>query len=339
MLSPALVTTVTLIRGDGIGPEIMEATVRMVEATGAPIQWEERPAGANAIAQFSSPLPKDTLDSIRKNRVALKAPLMTPVGGGYRSVNVMARQELDLYANVRPAKAFDGVASRYPECDLVVVRENTQGLYSGVEHYVDAKKEAAQAISYVSRDASERVIRFAFEFARREGRKKVTLVHKANILKLTTGLFLKVGQQIAASFPEITFEDRIVDAMAMQLVLFPERFDVIVTTNLFGDILSDLTAGLIGGLGLAPSANIGKDCAIFEAIHGTAPDIAGKGLANPTALALSAAMMLRHVGHPEAGERLRAALRAVIAEGAPRTPDLGGSASTTEFADAVCARL
>lgn len=332
-------TTVTLIRGDGIGPEIMEATVQMVEATGAPLEWDERPAGANAIAEYASPLPPDTLDSIRRNRVALKAPLMTPVGGGYRSVNVMARQELELYANVRPAKAFEGVESRHPECDLVVVRENTQGLYSGVEHYIDAKKEAAQAISYISRDASERVIRFAFEFAQREGRKKVTLVHKANILKLTTGLFLKVGQEVARSFPEIAFEERIVDAMAMQLVLHPERFDVIVTTNLFGDILSDLTAGLIGGLGLAPSANIGEGCAIFEAIHGTAPDIAGKGMANPTALAFSAAMMLRHLGHAEASDRLGAALRAVLADGTQRTPDLGGSASTMEFADAVCARL
>ena len=339
VLSPASVNSVTLMRGDGIGPEIMEATLRMVEATGAPIEWEECAAGANAVAQFSSPLPEDTLASIRKNRVALKAPLMTPVGGGYRSVNVMARQELNLYANVRPAKAFDGIESRYPDCDLVVVRENTQGLYSGVEHYIDAKKEAAQAISYISRDASERAIRFAFEFARRQGRRKVTLVHKANILKLTTGLFLRVGQEIARSFPEIMFEERIVDAMAMQLVLHPDRFDVIVTTNLFGDILSDLTAGLIGGLGLAPSANIGEDCAIFEAIHGTAPDIAGQGVANPTALALSAAMMLRHLGHGEESDRLGNAIRAVIAEGTTRTPDLGGNASTMEFADAVCARI
>ena len=330
---------VTLLRGDGIGPEIMEATIRLVEAPGAPIEWDERQAGANAIAQHSTPLPQDTLDSIRQNRVALKAPLMTPVGGGYRSVNVMARQELDLYANVRPVKGFEGVKSRYPETDLIVVRENTQGLYSGVEHYIDAKKQAAQAVSYISREASERVIRFAFEFAKREGRKKITLVHKANILKLTTGLFLKVGQEVAQAYPDIEFEDRIVDAMAMQLVISPERFDVIVTTNLFGDILSDLTAGLIGGLGLAPSGNIGEDCAIFEAIHGTAPDIAGKGMANPTALALSAAMMLRHLGHPEAGDRLASALRAVIAEGKTCTPDLGGSASTMEFAEATCARI
>lgn len=330
---------VTLLRGDGIGPEIMEATVRLIEATGAPIEWEECPAGASAVAEFSSPLPPQTLQSIRRNRVALKAPLMTPIGGGYKSVNVMARQELDLYANVRPAKSLAGVESRYPDCDLVVVRENTQGLYSGVEHYIDVKKNAAQAVSYVSRDASERVIRFAFEFAKKTRRKKVTLVHKANILKLTTGLFLKVGQEIAEAYPDITFEDRIVDAMAMQLVLYPERFEVIVTTNLFGDILSDLTAGLIGGLGLAPSGNYGTDCAIFEAIHGTAPDIAGKGIANPTALALSAAMMLEHLGHPHEGKRLADALRAVIAEGKTTTGDLGGSASTMEFADAVRARI
>jgi isocitrate dehydrogenase (NAD+) len=332
-------TRVTLIRGDGIGPEIMDATIKMVEATQVPIEWDEQPAGAGAIPTHSVPLPETTLESIRRNRVALKAPLMTPVGVGFKSVNVTARQELDLYANVRPVKAFVGLPSRYPECDLVVVRENTQGLYSGVEHYIDTKKQAAQAVSYISRDSSERVIRFAFEYARREGRKKVTLVHKANILKLTTGLFLKVGQEVAEAYPDIEFDDRIIDATAMQLVLYPERFDVIVTTNLFGDILSDLTAGLIGGLGLAPSANYGEECAIFEAIHGTAPDIAGQGVANPTALALSAAMMLRHLGHPEAGDRLETALRGVIADEEARTPDLGGTASTTSFADAVVGRL
>ncbi len=330
---------VTLIRGDGIGPEIMEATVRMIEATGVSIDWDEQPAGLNAIPTHGAPLPESTLDSIRSSRVALKAPLMTPVGTGFKSVNVLARQELDLFANVRPVRAFDGLPNRYPECDLVVVRENTQGLYSGVEHYIDIKKNAAQAVSYVSREASERVIRFAFEYARREGRKKVTLVHKANILKLTTGLFLKVGQEVAQNFPDIEFEDRIIDAMAMQLVLYPERFDVIVTTNLFGDILSDLTAGLIGGLGLAPSGNYGEEFAIFEAIHGTAPDIVGKGVANPTALALSGVLMLRHLGRHEAGDRLEAAIRGVIADGQSRTVDLGGTATTMGFADAVIARL
>jgi len=330
---------VTLIRGDGIGPEIMDATVRMVEATGVSIEWDEQPAGQNAIAVYSAPLPASTVKSIRENRVALKAPLMTPVGTGFKSVNVMARQELDLYANVRPVRAFEGLPNRYPEVDLVVVRENTQGLYSGVEHYIDVKKQAAQAVSYISREASERVVRFAFEYARREGRKKVTLVHKANILKLTTGLFFQVGQEVAKGYPDIAFDDRIIDAMAMQLVMCPERSDVIVTTNLFGDILSDLTAGLIGGLGLAPSANYGEDYAIFEAIHGTAPDIAGTGIANPTALALSAAMMLRHLGRPEAGDRLEAAIRGVIEDDEARTPDLRGTASTTRFTDAVIARL
>lgn len=328
-----------MIRGDGIGPEIMDAAAQLVEATGAPIEWEEKQAGASAIAEHSTPLPSETLASIRKNKIAFKAPLMTPVGGGYRSVNVLARQELDLFANVRPANVFHGVDSRFDKCDLVVVRENTQGLYAGIEYYTDPKQNAAQAISIVTRFASERVIRFAFEFARSTGRKRVTLVHKANILKLTTGLFLKAGQEIAEEYPDIEFEDRIVDAMAMQLVMHPERFDVIVTTNLFGDILSDLTAGLVGGLGLAPSANYGEEYAIFEAIHGTAPDIAGRGIANPTALALSGAMMLRHLGHREEGDRLEAALRSVIEEGKQTTPDLGGSSSTAQFAEAVKARL
>ena len=283
-------TRVTLIRGDGIGPEIMDAAAMLVEATGAPIEWEEHPAGASAIAEHSTPLPAETLASIRKNKVAFKAPLMTPVGGGYRSVNVLARQELDLYANISVA--------------------NTR-----------------------------RIVRFAFEYARANGRKKVTLVHKANILKLTTGLFLRVGQEIAEEYPDIIFEDRIVDATAMQLVMFPERFDVIVTTNLFGDILSDLTAGLVGGLGLAPSGNYGEDCAIFEAIHGTAPDIAGRNISNPTALTLSGAMMLHHLGYHEHGQRLDDAVRGVIAEGKHLTPDLKGTATTDEFAQAVRARL
>ncbi|MCB9648009.1 MAG: isocitrate/isopropylmalate dehydrogenase family protein [Deltaproteobacteria bacterium] len=332
-------TRVTLIRGDGIGPEIMEAAASLVEATGAPIEWEEHPAGASAIAEHSTPLPAETLASIKKNKVAFKAPLMTPVGGGYRSVNVLARQELDLYANVRPARVFEGVKTHFDKCDLVVVRENTQGLYAGIEHYLDPKKETAQAIALVTHYASDRIIRFAFEYARANGRKKVTLVHKANILKFTSGLFLRVGQEIAEEYPDIVFEDRIVDAMAMQLVMFPERFDVIVTTNLFGDILSDLTAGLVGGLGLAPSGNYGEDTAIFEAIHGTAPDIAGRGISNPTALTLSGAMMLHHLGYHEEGKRLEAAVRGVIAEGKHLTPDLKGSATTTEFTQAVRARL
>ena len=303
-------TRVTLLRGDGIGPEIMDASLRMVEATGVSIEWEEKAAGTNAVAEHGSPLPEDTLQSIRDNRVAFKAPLMTPIGGGFKSVNVHARQALDLFANVRPVQTLEGVDTRYKDVELVVVRENTQGLYAGLEHYLDNTKK-----------------------------KKVTLVHKANILKLTTGLFLRVGQEIAAEYPDVEFEDRIIDAMAMQLVLHPERFGVIVTTNLFGDILSDLTAGLIGGLGLAPSGNYGNSAAIFEAIHGTAPDIAGQGIANPPALALSGAMMLRHLGHKDKGDRLEKAIRDTLIDGKVMTPDLGGSASTGQFADAVIAKL
>ncbi|MEQ8273954.1 MAG: isocitrate/isopropylmalate family dehydrogenase [Deltaproteobacteria bacterium] len=332
-------TKVTMIRGDGIGPEVMDATIELVEATGVAIEWEERHAGENAVREHGTHLPGDTLASIRKNKVALKAPLTTPVGGGFRSVNVGMRQELDLYANVRPARAYEGVKTRFEECDLIVVRENTQGLYSGIEHYIDPKKDAAQAISFISRFASDRIIRFAFEYARKNNRKKVTLVHKANILKLTTGLFLTVGREIAQEYPDIEFEDRIVDAMAMQLVMRPTQFDVVVTTNLFGDILSDLTAGLVGGLGLAPSGNYGEELAIFEAIHGTAPDIAGRNIANPTALAMSAAMMLMHLGHTEEADRLRSALRETIAKGDGTTPDLGGSGTTQTFTAAVKSRL
>ncbi len=332
-------TKVTMIRGDGIGPEVMDATVELVEATGVAIEWDEQFAGESAVRAKGTHLPGDTLASIRENKVALKAPLTTPVGGGFRSVNVGMRQELDLYANVRPARAVEGVKTRFDDVDLVVVRENTQGLYSGIEHYIDPKKDAAQAISFISRYASDRIIRFAFEYARKNGRKKVTLVHKANILKLTTGLFLTVGREIAAEYPDIEFDDRIVDAMAMQLVMKPQIFDVIVTTNLFGDILSDLTAGLVGGLGLAPSGNYGQGMAIFEAIHGTAPDIAGKGVANPTALALSASMMLVHLGHTEAADRLREAIMDTIAKGDGTTPDLGGSGTTKTFTAAVRSRL
>ena len=330
---------VTLIRGDGIGPEITDAAVAMIEATKAPIQWDEQPAGASAIAVHSTPFPQVTLTSIRDTKIALKAPLTTPVGGGYRSVNVGIRQELELYANIRPVRTFDGLKNRYSDVDLVVVRENTQGLYSGIEHFIDPKKDAAQAISFISRYASERVIRYAFEYAKRNGRKKVTLVHKANILKLTTGLFLHVGREIAGQYPDIEFEDRIVDAMAMNLVIRPEKFDVLVTTNLFGDILSDLTAGLIGGLGLAPGANHGDDVTIYEAIHGTAPDIAGKNVANPTALTLSGCMMLRDIGFVEQGNQLENAIRAVIKDGRVVTPDLGGTATTEQFAHAVISQL
>lgn len=330
---------VTLIRGDGIGPEIMDAAVELIEATGAKLDWEEELAGTVAIERVGAPLPPETVESIQRNGIAFKGPLMTPVGGGFRSVNVALRQELDLYANVRPARKMKGVWSRFDDVDLVVVRENTQGLYSGIEYHVDPKKEAAHAISIISRYASERVIKFAFEYARATQRKKVTLVHKANILKLTTGLFLRVGREVAERYPDIEFNDRIVDNMAMQLVLEPTQFEVIVTTNLFGDILSDLVSGLIGGLGVAPSGNYGEDVAIFEAIHGTAPDIAGLGKANPTALTLSGAMMLRHVGFREEADALENAIRDVIAAAKVVTSDLGGTASTRQFCDAVAARL
>ncbi|MBI4819619.1 MAG: isocitrate/isopropylmalate dehydrogenase family protein [Deltaproteobacteria bacterium] len=331
--------TVTLIRGDGIGPEIADATLRVLEASGAKIDWEERVAGEAAVRSHGAPLPPETVDSIRVNGLALKGPLATPVGGGYRSVNVAIRQELDLFANVRPVRSFQGVASRYQNIDLVVVRENTQGLYSGIEFYTDRQKNSAQAISLVTRMASERVIRYAFEHCRRHQRKRLTVVHKANILKFTTGLFLEVAKDLAREYPDVELEDRIVDSMAMQLVLKPERFEVIVTTNLFGDILSDLTAGLVGGLGLAPSENIGEHVVVFEPVHGTAPDIAGKGVANPTALILSACMLLRRLGYLSASQALEKSIARVLAEGKVTTPDLGGSASTSQYASALIANL
>jgi isocitrate dehydrogenase (NAD+) len=328
--------TASLIEGDGIGPEIAVATVRAVEAAGGKIAWERVDAGAGAVDKHKDPLPEATLESIKKHQLALKGPLGTPSGGGYRSVNVTLRQHFDLYANVRPAKTLAGVPSRYTNVDLVIVRENTEDLYAGVEHYVDPRRTAAESIAIITRFGSERVIIYAFEYARRHGRKKVTLVHKANILKMTNGLFLDCGREIAKRYPDITFDDMIVDATAMKLVTAPERFDVIVTMNLFGDILSDLTAGLIGGLGVAPAANIGDSgVAMFEAVHGTAPDIAGKGIANPTALMLAAAMLLDHVDQREAGDRLRTGVYAALAAAESRTGDLGGKANTEQFTDAV----
>ena len=323
--------TVTLIRGDGIGPEVIAAAVRAIEATGASIAWETAEAGAGAIPTHGAPLPEATLASIRKNRVCLKGPLATPIGGGYRSVNVAMRQEFDLYANVRPARSFAGLVTRYDKVDLVVVRENTQGEYSGIEHFIDPTKSAAEAISIITRFGSDRIVRFAFEFARANGRRQVTLVHKANILKMTSGLFLDIGREIARSYPDVNFGDIIVDNCAMQLVRDPSRFDVIVTTNLFGDILSDLTAGLVGGLGLVAGANIGEHAAIFEAVHGTAPDIAGKGVANPTAVMLAGSMMLDRMGQRDRALRLEGAIRKVIAAGQDLTPDLGGSGTTERF--------
>ncbi len=334
--------TVTLIPGDGIGPSIAAATVRIVDAAGADIAWDEQVAGMAGVARFGDPIPDSTLDSIKRNRIALKGPLETPIGEGFRSINVALRKTFDLYANVRPAYSI-APGGRYDNIDLVLVRENTEGLYVGIEHYIrigDDPRAAAESIAIITRGGSQRVVRYAFEYARAHGRKKVTLVHKANILKFSQGLFLDTGRMVARDYAgEIEFDERIVDAMAMDLVLRPERFDVIVTTNLFGDILSDEISGLVGGLGLAPGANIGEAGAIFEAVHGTAPDIAGKNVANPGALVLAACMMLEHLGDTERAQRIRRALEGTIRDGKTVTRDLGGSATTTQFTDAVIARL
>lgn len=336
--------TVSLLAGDGIGPEIAEATVRVVEAAGGRVVWEPVSAGMTAAAQHGDPLPAATVESIKKNQLALKGPLGTPSGTGFRSVNVALRQQFDLYANVRPTVTIPGVPSRYSNIDIVVVRENTEDLYAGIEHYVDARRSAAESIAIITRFGSERIIVYAFEYARRHGRKKITLVHKANILKLSNGLFLDTGREIAKRYPDIEFNDMIVDATAMKLVVMPERFDMIVTMNLFGDILSDLTAGLIGGLGVAPAANLGGNlfgqgeggsCAIFEAVHGTAPDIAGQGIANPTGLMLSAAMLLDHIEQRAAGDRLRAAIKVALLNDETRTRDLGGKADTKGYTEGV----
>jgi isocitrate dehydrogenase (NAD+) len=335
---------VSLIEGDGIGPEIAAATVRAVEAAGGRLAWERVDAGLIAVHRHGDPLPQATIDSIKRTQLALKGPLATPSGGGYRSVNVTLRQQFDMYANVRPVRTIPGVPSRYTGVDLVIVRENTEDLYAGVEHYVDPRRTAAESIAIITRFGSERVIVYAFEYARRHGRRRVTLVHKANILKLSNGLFLDTGREVAKRYPEIAFDDMIVDATAMKLVIAPERFDVIVTMNLFGDILSDLTAGLVGGLGVAPAANIGSSddaagVAMFEAVHGTAPDIAGKGIANPTGLMLSACMLLDHVEQRDAADRLRRGVLAALASADTRTADLGGRADTAGYTDAVIRAL
>src|SRR5687767_6415925 len=333
---------VTLIPGDGIGPSIAAATVRILEASGADIEWDVQVAGMAAVARYGDPIPDSTLDSIKRNRIALKGPLETPVGEGFRSINVALRKTFDLYANVRPAYSIIP-GGRYRDLDIVMIRENTEGLYVGVEHYIkigDDPRAAAESIAIITRAGSERIVRYAFEYAVKHRRKKVTLVHKANILKFSQGLFLDTGRLIAREYSgRVEFEERIVDAMSMNLVLNPERFDVIVTTNLFGDILSDQISGLVGGLGLAPGANIGLHGAIFEAVHGTAPDIAGKGIANPGALILAACMMLDHLGQPDRAVRIRSALEGVIKEGKTVTRDLGGTATTDEFTDAIIARL
>ena len=330
---------ITLIRGDGIGPEITEATLRMLEAAGAQLAWEEVPAGLTALSTHHDPLPELTIKSIEKNKVALKGPLSTPKGSGFRSINVALRQHFDLYVNLRPVRSIAGVPSRYQGLDIVTVRENTEDIYAGIEHYVGPGRTAAESIAVITRQGSERIARYAFEYARKHGRKKVSIVHKANILKMSNGLFLDVAREVAAKYPDIEAEDVIVDAAAMKLVTAPERFDVIVTMNLFGDILSDLIAGLVGGLGVSPGANIGERALIFEAVHGSAPDIAGQGIANPCALALAAAMMLDQIGQGAAAERLRAGLYAALRDDRSRTRDLGGKADTRGFTDAVAAHI
>ena len=329
---------VTLIPGDGIGPELAEATRRVLDATGIEFEWEVVDAGEATIAAHGTPLPDEVLASIRRNKVAIKGPITTPVGEGFRSVNVTLRQALGLYANLRPARSMQGVVSRFDDIDLVIVRENTEDLYAGIEHRVG--RDAAESIKIITREASERIARFAFEYAVANGRRKVTAVHKANIMKLSDGLFLESCRTVAADYEgRIEFEDRIVDNMCMQLVQKPELYDVLVLPNLYGDIVSDLAAGLVGGLGVAPGANIGTEAAVFEAVHGSAPKYAGQNKANPTALILSGALMLRHLGHPDVARRLEEALRSVVAEGRSVTYDLGGNAGTSQFADAIIERL
>ena len=335
-------TAVTLIPGDGIGPEITDATVRVLEASGATFAWDVQLAGMAAVSAHGTPIPAETLESIERTRLALKGPLETPVGGGYRSVNVELRRRFDLYANLRPSKTILP-GGRFEHVDIVLVRENTEGLYSGVEHFVKIgadDRAVAESVAIITREGSLRIARYAFEYAVSHARKKVTVVHKANILKLSQGLFLDCARTVAKEYAgRIALEERIIDACAMQLVMKPESFDVIVTTNLFGDILSDQISGLVGGLGLAPGANIGEKAAIFEAVHGTAPDIAGQGKANPGALLLAACLMLEHTGDGARAARIRTAFETTVREKKTVTPDLGGTATTSQFADAIIARV
>ncbi len=332
-------TKITVLPGDGIGPDIVGATTRILDELDCGLEFEYALAGGDALGKGLDLVPEETLSMIEKNRVALKGPITTPIGEGFSSVNVSLRQHFDLFANVRPALSIPGATVRYSDIDIMVVRENMEGLYSGVGHKRSEDGERAELRSVVTRKGSSRVIRHAFKLARQLHREKVTVVHKANIMKSTSGLFLEVAREVAAEFTDLKYEEMIVDNCAMQLVMNPHRFDVIVTTNLFGDILSDLCAGLVGGLGLTPGANIGDDRAIFEAVHGSAPDIAGKNIANPTALLLASAMMLDYLDLGDESNRLRRAVRSVIGEGRVVTPDLGGTSSTTEYTDAVIDRL
>ena len=329
--------TITLIPGDGIGPEVVAATVQIIEAAGVEVEWETQLAGAHALEKYGTTLPDAVLESVKRNKVALKGPLTTPIGKGFTSVNVGLRKALDLYANLRPVRALPNVESRYPNLDLVIVRENTEDLYAGIEHVVIPG--VIESIKIITEKASTRIARYAFEFARIEGRKKVTAVHKANIMKLSDGLFLECFYNVAKDYPEIESDDKIIDNCCMQLVMRPEQFEVLVMENLYGDIVSDLCAGLIGGLGLVPGANIGEAGAVFEAVHGSAPDIAGQGVANPTAVLQSSILMLRHIGERDAAERIEKAMLTVFTEGNVRTKDIGGNSKTAEFAGAIIEKM
>ncbi|WP_033137926.1 isocitrate dehydrogenase [Aeromonas finlandensis] len=330
---------ITVIPGDGIGPSIIESAIQILTHAGCDFEYEYADAGLVALEKHGELLPQATLDLIEKNKVSLKGPLTTPVGGGFTSINVSLRKKFNLYANVRPVISFKGTKSRYENIDIITVRENTEGMYSGAGQKRSDDNKSAEAMSIITREGAERIVKFAFELARQEGRKKVTIIHKANILKSTSGLFLEVAREIASHYPDIQSEEMIVDAACMNLVMYPERFDVMVTTNLFGDILSDLCAGLVGGLGMAPGANIGDGAAIFEAVHGSAPDIAGKNIANPTSVILASIQMLEYLGMQDKAERIREAVRDTIESGDRVTRDLGGSASTSEFTQAIIDRL
>ncbi|EDQ01859.1 isocitrate dehydrogenase [Shewanella benthica KT99] len=330
---------ITVIPGDGIGPSIIDAAIKILDKAGCDFEYEFTDAGLTALEKHGELLPQRTLDMIEKNKITLKGPLTTPVGEGFTSINVTLRKKFCLYANIRPVVSFKGTQARYDNIDIITVRENTEGMYSGLGQTLSADGSTAEATSIITRKGAEQITVFAYELARKENRKKVTIVHKANIMKSTSGLFLKVAREVSLRYPDITTEEMIVDATCMKLVMNPEIFDVIVTTNLFGDILSDLCAGLVGGLGMAPGANIGKDAAIFEAVHGSAPDIAGKNLANPTSIILASIQMLEYLGMADKAEKIRAAVTAVIAEGDRTTRDLGGTHGTTDFTQAVIDRL
>ncbi|WP_421231848.1 isocitrate dehydrogenase [Aeromonas sp. 600276] len=330
---------ITVIPGDGIGPSIIESAIQILTHAGCDFEYEYADAGLVALEKHGELLPQATLDLIEKNKVTLKGPLTTPVGGGFTSINVSLRKKFNLYANVRPVLSFKGTRSRYDNIDIITVRENTEGMYSGAGQKRSDDNQSAEAMSIITREGAKRIVKFAFELARQEGRRKVTIIHKANILKSTSGLFLEVAREVASRYPDIQSEEMIVDAACMNLVMYPERFDVMVTTNLFGDILSDLCAGLVGGLGMAPGANIGDGAAIFEAVHGSAPDIAGKNIANPTSVILASIQMLEYLGMQDKAERIREAVRATIESGDRVTRDLGGSASTSEFTQSIIDRL